>query len=337
MIITISIAFFALLQGAYSTNFEPKTLTSLYHEYGLIVRGKVLSISYIPEKNMTQYNFQILEYVTPTQQFKTITAFSNSSVIPNVKTNQTQTSFFSGDVVQLYLDNSTSGYYISPYSFALPGNCKNSSIGPNYVSVSTMPISTAAYSWRLFDSRGNLITGDVPVNKEIFVKASGDIINASPFENRTIEISIIREGDTKPVLQYLKQIDMQPCSLIDPNLEFTPEQTGNYSISVKLLGGIYDGKIIIDNSTDFTSSFSVSNSNGGNITGTSDTNFSVRSGMVLSNQMSPLKQFQVGIPVNKVTCEQGLEVIQSVADGSPACVKPDTAHILVKRGWGHLP
>lgn len=36
-------------------------------------------------------------------------------------------------------------------------------------------------------------------------------------------------------------------------------------------------------------------------------------------------------------CSHGFVSIIKVDDGSSACVTPDTANILVERGWGHLP
>jgi hypothetical protein len=48
---------------------------------------------------------------------------------------------------------------------------------------------------------------------------------------------------------------------------------------------------------------------------------------------SPLKQFKSGISVNDVKCQQDLQLVIKSEDGSPACVKSDTAQSLVKRGW----
>ncbi|MDE1764773.1 MAG: hypothetical protein KGI27_00720 [Thaumarchaeota archaeon] len=48
---------------------------------------------------------------------------------------------------------------------------------------------------------------------------------------------------------------------------------------------------------------------------------------------SPLKQFKSGIKPSDITCQVGLQPIIKAEDGSPACVKPDTVQILIKRGW----
>ncbi|MGH2613302.1 MAG: hypothetical protein ACRDFB_09700 [Rhabdochlamydiaceae bacterium] len=48
---------------------------------------------------------------------------------------------------------------------------------------------------------------------------------------------------------------------------------------------------------------------------------------------SPLQQFKSGIAASKVVCSQGFQLVFKTEDGSPACVKSDTARILIERGW----
>lgn len=48
---------------------------------------------------------------------------------------------------------------------------------------------------------------------------------------------------------------------------------------------------------------------------------------------SPLKQFKSGIKVEDVQCYNGLSLVIKKEDGSPACVKPDTASTLIYHGW----
>ena len=47
----------------------------------------------------------------------------------------------------------------------------------------------------------------------------------------------------------------------------------------------------------------------------------------------PLKQFKSGISIQNIHCIEGLQLVIKAEDGSPGCVKSDTAQILVKRGW----
>ncbi len=47
----------------------------------------------------------------------------------------------------------------------------------------------------------------------------------------------------------------------------------------------------------------------------------------------PLKQVAQGIAPHQVICKEGLQLIIKY-NGSPACVKPETAEKLAQRGWG---
>lgn len=55
------------------------------------------------------------------------------------------------------------------------------------------------------------------------------------------------------------------------------------------------------------------------------------------NWNSPLNQFKIGTPANNVICAAGFTLVIRTEDGSPACVTPRTAQILIERDWGHLP
>lgn len=48
---------------------------------------------------------------------------------------------------------------------------------------------------------------------------------------------------------------------------------------------------------------------------------------------SPLKQFKSGISAENVQCNTNLVLIFKIEDSSPACVRPQTARILMERGW----
>jgi hypothetical protein len=49
--------------------------------------------------------------------------------------------------------------------------------------------------------------------------------------------------------------------------------------------------------------------------------------------MPPLWQFKQGTPVQDVKCYPNFHLVLKAEDGSPACVKPDTAQKLIERGW----
>lgn len=48
---------------------------------------------------------------------------------------------------------------------------------------------------------------------------------------------------------------------------------------------------------------------------------------------SPLKQFKSGIAAEDVQCSTDYTLVIKSEDGHPACVKPDTANILIEHGW----
>ncbi len=51
--------------------------------------------------------------------------------------------------------------------------------------------------------------------------------------------------------------------------------------------------------------------------------------------LPPKKQIEKGIELEDVTCKEDLQLIFKY-DGSPACVKPETAEKLIERGWAVL-
>lgn len=52
--------------------------------------------------------------------------------------------------------------------------------------------------------------------------------------------------------------------------------------------------------------------------------------------VTPLKQFKAGFTFDNITCKKDLVKIMKSKDGSPACVKPQTAQKLVERNWGKI-
>ncbi len=49
---------------------------------------------------------------------------------------------------------------------------------------------------------------------------------------------------------------------------------------------------------------------------------------------SPKKQHEQGLLTYEVRCNDGLVLMEKKSDGSPACVKSQTAQKLYQRGWG---
>jgi len=57
---------------------------------------------------------------------------------------------------------------------------------------------------------------------------------------------------------------------------------------------------------------------------------------IAASEWSPLKQFKNYIPLPNIFCKSGLVLVFKISDGSPACMKSETAQKLVERGWGVL-
>lgn len=51
---------------------------------------------------------------------------------------------------------------------------------------------------------------------------------------------------------------------------------------------------------------------------------------------SPKKQFEQGLSADRVKCNEDLILMIKLTNGSPACVKPQTAQKLAERGWGTM-
>ncbi|MGB6786101.1 MAG: hypothetical protein WBE60_09515, partial [Nitrosotalea sp.] len=49
--------------------------------------------------------------------------------------------------------------------------------------------------------------------------------------------------------------------------------------------------------------------------------------------VSPLKQFQSGIPISNIQCAQDLSLVIKAEDKTPACINQDSISKLILRGW----
>jgi hypothetical protein len=50
----------------------------------------------------------------------------------------------------------------------------------------------------------------------------------------------------------------------------------------------------------------------------------------------PLKQLRNGVSVHDIQCAGDMQLILKKEDGSPACVKPGDATVLIERGWANM-
>lgn len=50
-------------------------------------------------------------------------------------------------------------------------------------------------------------------------------------------------------------------------------------------------------------------------------------------ELSPLRQFKSGIPVQNIQCNEGLQLMMKSSNGYPVCIKPSTVSKLFQIGW----
>jgi hypothetical protein len=214
--------------------------------------------------------------------------------------------FKTGDHVLFYVEKLDGNNTYSPESFIIPTFC-------NATDVITQKRPKNGSEFNVTQNGISVDYGNFTAGKLIQFLSSKDMRTlAGKSFDVLVGISKVEGQSYTPVFSKEIHTSSKPCEWVaTAKWEFTPQE-GNYNMYIVT-------------------------KEGGITTGTSDTDFSVRSDTVTPNQMSPLKQFQAGIPANKIICNQGFLVIQKVEDGSPACVKPDVVQILVERGWGHLP
>ncbi len=53
--------------------------------------------------------------------------------------------------------------------------------------------------------------------------------------------------------------------------------------------------------------------------------------------LTPREQVKSGVKPKDVSCDSGMELVLKNSNGSPACVKPETAERLIQLGWGTRP
>ena|SRR3989442_1431812 len=213
--------------------------------------------------------------------------------------------FKTGDHVLFYVEKLDGNNTYSPESFIIPTFCKGKE-------VITQIRPEGGNEFNVTQNGIQVDYGNFTANKPIQFLASKDM-NTLSGKSFDVSVGITKNsnGDVETVLSKEIHTSSKPCEWVaTAEWEFTPQE-GDYRMYV-------------------------TTKEGGIITGTSDTGFSVKSYTVPPNQISPLKQFQSGISANNITCKEGLQLIIKATDGYPACVKSETSKILVERGWGHL-
>ncbi|MBI3640277.1 MAG: hypothetical protein HY223_08190 [Thaumarchaeota archaeon] len=207
-----------------------------------------------------------------------------------------------GDRVLFYIEKFDGINMYSPESFKIPKFCEGKD-------VLTQKRLERGSDFSVIQNGIKVDYGNFTANKPIQFISYKDMntLSGKSFDV-LVGIAKIVGQSTEPVFSQEIHAKSKPCEWIaSAEWEFTPKE-GNYAMGI------------------------TTKEDDGNTTGTSYTEFSVKPNALL-NPMPPLEQFKSGIAVKDVTCKQSFQLIIRAEDGSPACVRPDTAQILIERGW----
>lgn len=288
------------VQNAISMpNLSPQ---DLYKQSDMVFYGQVISKQ--AEPNSNYYQIKVMAYYKNTQTSDSITVAGHKPEGGHVSYPQ----FEVGDRAIFYITKLDGINTILPYSQKAGGACDvHSFLGPEYFGSPDVYRGGYASNPRLLDVNGNAIEGMILTNQEV-VLSYDDIWNNYP-QARTIpvKISIKNEDNGHYIFNMTQNLQVQACDFAG-NLKwnFTPTEIGNYI-----------AKIDVDNKTKITYGFTVM--------------FDATSKLKIIP--SPIKQTKSGTDPYFVICKQDLQLVIKSSNNLPACVKPDTAQILLERGW----
>ncbi len=210
--------------------------------------------------------------------------------------------FKTGDHVLFYVEKIDGNNTYSPESFIIPTFC-------NATDVITQKRPIGGNEFNVTQNGISVDYGNFTAGKQIQFLSSKDMgtLSGKSFEV-LVGISKVEGQRYTPVFSKDIHTSSKPCEwTATAEWGFAPQE-GNYNMDI-------------------------TTKEGGIITGTSDTEFSVRSDAISKIKMSPLQQFKSGTAAKDVACKKGLDLLIRTEDGSPACVRYTTADLLINRGW----
>lgn len=148
-----------------------------------------------------------------------------------------------------------------------------------------------------------------PLTDHTAIFHDDDVWNTS-VQPRTVNVTLtIQNQDGQQVFNQTQSLQMQACSGPESvKWRFVPIQVANYIATVS--------------------------DNRGNVSMSFNSILDVTKSQTVS---LPLEQLKSGMPAQTVECMSGFQLILKSEDGSPACVSPNAAQMLIERGWGHFP
>lgn len=292
----------------------------IYDTSEVILVGRVTSVNstFSPTHNL--YQIEVEKYLKNQLDTDTVLAAGQNTVITKLG-NQV---FTSGDRVLFFLNNDTIGY--DKYTGIFGVSYESKLVEPQWDQCNIFEKSIPAEHW-VFGGIGPMPKISQQNNADIENFVAGkkilityDIFNHTPDEkNIDVGIQIKNLDDPNSLYVYtgISPHLLKACTTYETlSWNFTPTKPGRYSVE------FYDLK-----GSNITIGFTAREQ------GISKSHDSL-SYSTPWEYTSPLKQLKSGIPLEKIQCKEGLELVFKSNDSYPVCVKPETKEKLIQRGWG---
>jgi hypothetical protein len=278
----------------------------LYKQSEMVFYGQVISKQSGPSPDYNYYQVKVETYFKNSQTSDSITVAGHK---PDNKTGlMSYPQFETGDKAIFYIEKQEGINVISPYSTKAGEGCDiHAFLGPAPIPGEPIIRGPQNPLDRVTDVN---MTTHVPFATNQAVLVTYHVWNNFPqSRNVTVELTATNQNDTTTYFYKKQSVKVDACDLNAVNWIFVPTKAGNYIVNATENTQFRAGE-----------SFEVVGSG---------LSVPVNSTYVIS----PLQQFKSGTPPSDVKCNDGLQLILKGEDGSPACVKPDTAQILIERGW----
>ena len=277
----------------------------LYKQSDMVIYGQVIARGDGPAPDYYYYQIKVQNYFKNPQGSDSITAAGHK---PDDNTGLIlYPQFDVGDKAVFYINKVNGINTISIYSVKAGGACDvNGFLGS--VQSPSHPIIGPAPGDLIYIEDSNGKMPYTPVTYRTAVFHDDEVWNNYP-QPRIVPVTLsIRDGGGQQVFNQTQSVELAACS--GPGKvewDWIPTQAAYYTATVT----DYKYKVSMGFNT-------------------------ISSTAAGSKIISPLEQVRAGIATKDVTCKMSLQLVIKAEDGSPACVKPDTAQKLIERGWGNM-
>jgi len=277
----------------------------LYKASDMVFHGQVISKQTGPGPDYYYYQVKVDTFFKNPQTSDSITVAGHKSEGGHVSYPQ----FEMGDTAIFYINKTDGINTISPYS-QIAGNACNVQSFLESSPISANPKIGPAPSSHIYIEDAKGVMPYIPLINHTAVFHDDDVWNIYP-ESRMVPITLsirVEYDGQQQVFNQTQTLEMQACS--GPGKvqwNFVPTKVDNYIATVS------------DDKSKIAMSFN------------SVYNYTADS--IIS---PPLKQFKSGVAPKDVKCNDGFLLTFKAEDGSPVCVKPETAKKLYEHGWASV-